>query len=300
LSPTHLDPDASSGQPNKAQQDSEIAPVTFNIEETDNAHALRAGGFMKRSSVPHAMAELSSSLNHQLNMYALAASAAGVGLLALAQPVEAKIIYTPAHAKVVFGKPLPLDLNHDGIVDFYLIQDASSPFRIKLSACQYVHKFASGSIFCSPSSRGTNALRRVRNGAAVLRAGAKIQNGEQFAKSQALMGGVQPGTGSDTIWYGPWVNGGKGVKHRYLGLKFKIKGHFHFGWARVTIATTRNSFTATVTGYAYETIAGKAVIAGETKGSDLTTVFPASLGQLAAGASAIPLWRVEQTAATTH
>jgi hypothetical protein len=52
---------------------------------------------MQRSSRPRATAELSRSLHQQLNTYALAAGAAGVGLLALAPPAEAKIIYTPAH-----------------------------------------------------------------------------------------------------------------------------------------------------------------------------------------------------------
>jgi hypothetical protein len=41
---------------------------------------------------------LSDSVHHQLNMYALAASAAGVSVLALAQPAECKIIYTHACA----------------------------------------------------------------------------------------------------------------------------------------------------------------------------------------------------------
>jgi hypothetical protein len=41
--------------------------------------------------------QLSESLHHRLNAYALVASAAGVGLLALANHAEAKIVYTPAH-----------------------------------------------------------------------------------------------------------------------------------------------------------------------------------------------------------
>jgi len=41
--------------------------------------------------------QLSESLHHRLNMYAIAAGAAGVGALALAQPAEAKIVYTPSH-----------------------------------------------------------------------------------------------------------------------------------------------------------------------------------------------------------
>jgi hypothetical protein len=53
-------------------------------------------------------------------MYALAASAAGVGALALAQPCEAKIIYTKAHHIIGANQTYRLDLNHDGIADFVL------------------------------------------------------------------------------------------------------------------------------------------------------------------------------------
>ena len=53
---------------------------------------------MKRPRKP---ASLSLSVHHRLNMYALAASAAGVSLLALAPPSEAEIVYTKAH--VVLG-----------------------------------------------------------------------------------------------------------------------------------------------------------------------------------------------------
>src|SRR5690242_6569462 len=59
---------------------------------------------------------LSDSVHRQLNMYSLAASAAGVGMLVLVQPSEAKIVYTPANVQV--GARLNLDLNHDGITDF--------------------------------------------------------------------------------------------------------------------------------------------------------------------------------------
>jgi hypothetical protein len=62
-------------------------------------------------------AKLSKSVCRQLNSYALAASAAGVGMLALAQPAEAKIVYTPAHIAVPINTFLPLDLNHDGVND---------------------------------------------------------------------------------------------------------------------------------------------------------------------------------------
>jgi len=69
---------------------------------------------------PRKTANLSESSNHHLSMYALAASAAGVSLLALAQPAESKIVYTPAHGVIGRHNKIVLDLNHDGKNDFTL------------------------------------------------------------------------------------------------------------------------------------------------------------------------------------
>ena len=64
---------------------------------------------------------LSESVHHQLNMYALAASAAGVGILALAQPAEAKIVYTSANHTIKQNARYNLDLNHDRKADFTIV-----------------------------------------------------------------------------------------------------------------------------------------------------------------------------------
>ncbi len=69
---------------------------------------------MKRTS--RKPSELSQSLQRNLKAYALAASAAGVGMLAL--PAEAKIVYRPTHIYIPLHHPVGLDLNGDGIVDF--------------------------------------------------------------------------------------------------------------------------------------------------------------------------------------
>jgi len=250
---------------------------------------------MKRTSRPRGRAELSRSLHQKLNMYALAASAAGVGVFSFPPSADAKIIYTPAHAKVIFGHPVALDLNHDGIVDFYL--NIAAEYQLAtLEACQFLASGTHGP-FCT-SMAGANAGMVTTYFAAALRYGAKIQHGDRFRSGSVRLGGLNTaGFGSSTTWYGPWMNGGKGIKNRYFGLKFKIKGRFHFGWARITVTTTKNSFTALLTGYAYETIPGKAIIAGD-KGPNGKTVESVSLGHLAAGASAIPAWRPRQTAAT--
>jgi len=259
---------------------------------------------MTRSPRLHKPANVSDSLHHRLNSYALAASAAGVGLLALTQPAHAKIVYTPAHLGVGFHHPLRLDLNRDGIVDFTILNTSRTGFNFHLlDVCQSASLTYLKHYYVCHNS--TNMVREkgvhAPAVAAALARGAKIQTRDRFAKALfGEMGYFYSGPFGTTRWYGPWFNDGKGVKNRYLGLKFKIKGRFHFGWARITVTTTKNSFTAIVTGYAYETIPGKAIIAGQTNGPDVPTVSPASLGHLAAGASAIPAWRLKHTAATIH
>ena|ERR1022692_2009282 len=65
--------------------------------------------------------------SHHEDRDALAAGVAGVSVLALSSPAEAKIVYTPAH---VGFRDYGLDLNHDGITDFILfIQSACDSNR---------------------------------------------------------------------------------------------------------------------------------------------------------------------------
>jgi hypothetical protein len=217
--------------------------------------------------------ERSDSLHHQLNMYALAASAAGVGVLAFAQPAEAKIIYTKADQKIwPFG--LPLDLNHDGTPDFVFMtyMMATTPatvWRVSINP-----ELPSNAIRVTHDRKPT---------AAALCAGAEIgpKTPLRSHTTQVSMGAVVRNQGNGKLYYyGPWENGGKGVKNRYLGLRFQIKGKTHYGWARLSF---RSPELATLTGYAYETIPNKAIIAGEIKGSDVIHRSADSLGSLALG-----------------
>jgi hypothetical protein len=83
------------------------------------------------------------------------------------------------------------------------------------------------------------------------------------------------------------VGKGKGVKDRYLGLKFVVDGGVHYGWARVSVTLGHHrqfdDVSGTLTGYAYETVADKPIIAGEITGLDVITVQPETLGGLALG-----------------
>jgi hypothetical protein len=231
---------------------------------------------MKRSS---RIANFSKSLHQQLNMYVLAASAAGVSALALAQPADAKIVYTRAD-KVIIGV-FDLDLNHDGIADFVFARFIGSTESTQGGYLRVGGYVSDNSIVTTHRGYAAAALR------AGVRIGGKRDAGEI---SPPKYGGPIMASfrrlcfECKTYFRGPWANGGKGIKNRYLGLKFLIKGKVHYGWARLNVAP--HSITATLTGYAYETIPGKAIIAGATKEPD-AIVFPAdnsgTLGHLALG-----------------
>jgi hypothetical protein len=68
-------------------------------------------------------------------------------------------------------------------------------------------------------------------------------------------------------------------------LRFRIDGKTHFGWARFTIKAQARGVVATLTGYAYETVPNKPIIAGKTKGSDDNRIVEEPNASLAAPAS---------------
>jgi len=250
---------------------------------------------MPQSSRPRKRAHLCESLHRRLNSYTLAASAAGVSLLALAQPAEAKIVYTPAH--VTFGGgshgrfagSYYLDLNHDGTRDFVFAWQGVSSYR----SIQDV-------LLIQPT--GSNGIAgKVASFAYAFCLGSGALIGPQQPFAGTLMASIR------ATWsggYGSWLfRKANGNVEGYLGLKFYVKGQGHYGWARLNVFSNWGGhgpafLTVALLGYAYETIPNKPIIAGKTHGKDVITVEPASLGHLARGASAIPAWRGTNSIAT--
>jgi len=244
---------------------------------------------MSRSSGSPKTANLSKSTHQQLTMYALAAGAAGVGVLALAQPVEAKIVYTATHHVIGRNSRYILDLNHDGKGDFVI----SNTYHCGTDQCQT-------DLFVEPTT-GKQGVAGHRSSAGwdfayALKGGARI--GPKFHFSALYMMFVlNRGTCSLLSWCD--------VKNRYLGFRFEILGKIHYGWARLS-TNKGGGFKATLTGYAYETIPGKAITAGKTKGPDdddqpapaslkAPPLRPATLGRLALGAPGLSIWRREDS-----
>jgi hypothetical protein len=242
------------------------------------------------------------SLHQHLHMYALAASAAGVSVLALAQPAEAEIVYTPVQVTIGPGQTYSLDVNQDGIVDFTIRNHA--------------HATTSGfdaSLFVRPTPGNAVAGHIARYGgnwAYALASGMRIDKPDRhFAPGRASMA-------FSNYFVGSYDRGGSwlstfGTSTRFLGLKFKIDGQVHYGWARLNVQTFDTTITATLTGFAYETIADKPIKAGAEQGKDKDDVSvkqpdpaaltkpaqqPATLGMLALGAPTLSLSRRNESA----
>jgi hypothetical protein len=130
--------------------------------------------------------------------------------------------------------------------------------------------------------------------ASALVAGKTIGGKAAFPGVSRMATGAFSGTNQ---YGGPWLN----VTNRYLGFKFVIKGKIHYGWARLNVHW-KSPQKAILTGYAYETIPNKAIIAGATKEANdenqpadvsfkTNAPEPATVGMLALGAPGLSIWR---------
>jgi hypothetical protein len=248
---------------------------------------------------PSKPSRLSDSLDQRLQQYALAASIAGVGAFVLTSPAEGKVVYTPANLPIVPSSKLNLDLNHDGITDFQF-----SNFFLRCSSCGH-QEDAKVKIF--PAGQN-NSIWGTGKYASVLRTGASIGANGHFRPGRSVMvaskGSSDCGQESCPIGRsGQWDD----ITRGYLGFKFVIQGAIHYGWARVNVTNGQVTAYALVTGYAYETVAKKAIVAGDegsrrknkrsrgTGQTDFNHVKSGpphlGLGLLASGASGLNVWR---------
>ena len=239
------------------------------------------------SSAPHPRKtfKISDSLNRQLNTYALVASAAGVSVLALARASEAKVVYTETHQVTHTGFPLYIDLNHDGIKDFVL----RTTYYVGISCFEGLNASGYRNMNNAVAGRRFSRSSYFFSAASALPAGARIGPERKFPVHHPFMA-LELFNRDRTSQYsdvGPWVGKGNGVRNRYLGLKFVIHGKVHYGWARLSVTLGHHrqydDVSGTLTGYAYETVPNKPIIAGQITGPDVITAQPETLGRLARG-----------------
>jgi len=252
---------------------------------------------------------LGGTTNHRMRLYSLAAAAASVSALALAQPAEATIVITNKNIPIHSGTPVMLDLNGDGIADFQFYLRTSS-----------YHSVRGNSLSLQKLTAGGGVIGQGEAVSALIR-GAKIGPGGPFGSfvgaiensflctTKRCAGGTQSGYTFNQQLYGNWAGG---QPNRFVGVKFKINGKTHYGWVRLTVTVKHKgnghgptgSFSATITEYGYESVANKSCGAGlpgaaapEAPHGSLVPKQETSLktgpalGMLALGADALPLWR---------
>lgn len=179
----------------------------------------------------------------------------------LAVRSAAEIVYTQVNASIPSGGYYNIDLNHDGITDFTL----RAPLLQGL--CQAGDEFtwyldvvpAAGNGVVTPLAQIGSIY------AAALLNGATVNDSRIFDSGSAVMAELYWGAcGSGSA--GLWLN----LPDRYLGLQFRAPDNsIHYGWAKVSIFAYVDqqghfhSFTF-LSAYAYETVPGEAILAGQT------------------------------------
>jgi len=249
-----------------------------------------------RATVP-----VERSLEKRLLAYAAAAGASLVSV----QAASAKVIYTPINLTIETGT-VPLDLNHDGVVDFNVVERAGTQnfypeyFRsLKINGAGH-----SGAGVLATSYHYFPPVVRARP----LPSGMLIGPGEHFGRVQnanASMADLYASIGIDTYLrcYG-WFAGFpfcSGTADTFLGLRFVVSGKTYYGWAGFSVIKVgfnryRPYIHARLVGAAYEDVPGRPIRAGQLHDGTATIETapdpqPATLGLLALGAPGLNIWR---------
>lgn len=262
------------------------------LSPSDGAHESHSRDSQQYGLRSHTQpSPINARLDRSLLAYAVAAAAAGVGVSALSEPAQARIIATPVNISIPEnGGIIQFDVNRDGIPDFGL----SANIYEFAGTPPPLGNFSSW-VSVVPAQNGNEVWEVSSNQiecAAAVHAGNVIGVRRPFKPGPLLM---MIATGSATRGrssHCPW----RGTHPPYLGLKFLINGEVHYGWARV-ISVIRSTV---LTGFAYETIPGKPIVAGATQDDDdlsSRSEVPApplaaqkTLGMLALGAPGLVPW----------
>lgn len=245
-------------------------------------------------------ASLPADLERGIGFYALAACAA----VGAAADAEAAVIYSgPQNIVLGANSPVAIDLDFNGVADYTLNRERIGsgqpvecpiPGACKKAAPEYTRTL----LLLTPRPGNEFALVLGPPETTVIDAGVVIfdfpaadpaspmtmitplERGQGFAiESYALAGAESPPTRTGGEWLG--------AAEKYLGLAFDIDGARHYGWLALSVSDGFD-IGATIHDWAYETVAGRAIVAGARVGPDDGTIAePGTLGLLALGSAAV-------------
>lgn len=198
---------------------------------------------------------MNQNLEQKLKTY----SALAAGVIATTGVVNAQIIYTDVSPdNTMSDSSLFIDLNNDKVPDFSIVHmkyGTGTNAFFNLIGLQSLNKneiLGDTVVSVSGSSTSTNFYPKALN-----------QN-ELIDDSQELWFDSKYGQMYLKVSYGTYqFEAGEWPKavDKFLGLRFKINGVFHYGWVRLDMGQNAASFT--VKDYAYESHPGKKILAGQ-------------------------------------
>ncbi len=236
--------------------------------------------------------KLQRTLETKLRNYSIAASGmASIAGLMFASPANAEVVATKAN-QVLMGpiNVYQIDLNNDGTIDLKLFVSNRTSY---LGCGAWLYAADMGAY---GAQSGNEVVVNEKGAAVPGKHGQIVGSSDHFAHSARLNSAAGGGnsTQSNRESNGPWLK----MYNRFLGVKFQINGEIHYGWLRLNVPSPGSG---TLTGYAYETVPNKPIMAGF-KQNDATPsslkpngkltpqihkVVPLGLGALSAGASGL-------------
>ena len=216
------------------------------------------------------------------------AAAAGAALASSGPVAQASIIYTPENVYLAPDDSATIPLaagNSLTLLDFHTFDPISGGWARQNAV------FASGMVAIDFSAGSKSHGIPT----AVFGPGERIGPGAVFNPTAVLM--------ATRSWPSVVEREGYFYGHGYLGLQLDINGQMHYGWAAATVGWTHlggwssdpwfgnQGFTVNLTGYAYNTVPGQPIEAGQTS----AVPEPGTLGLLALGSLGLGYWRRRKT-----
>jgi len=174
-----------------------------------------------------------------------------VAMLCAATPSRAEVVYKNMYVQIVNTGTYNYDFNGDGATDLNLA------LNLQTNSCGYVITAA------ETPAQGNGAEGEPLT---PLQAGDQIGPNQPFSAGAGTIASLSWNYCSHKVIYGgPWPQSAV----RYLGVSFVIDGETHYAWASVEFEVILTfgppKLRAILTGYAYETVPGMPINAGQTK-----------------------------------
>lgn len=190
--------------------------------------------------------------------------------------VMAMLFAASAHAQIVYTDVDPdltitqtpvgstvhdLDINNDGITDATLTATRTATYR----AVFLGPSNGSEALVCCPQ-----LLTKSINNYSFIGSDPSGTGGYWSTAQLSRLRELYFATGGGGGWggnpvpappIGEWIN----ATDRYLAIRFSVDGEWHYGWVRISVVSVSPSISFTIRDYAYNSVPGAGIFAGETE-----------------------------------